>query len=130
MNSIITIILAIHMMAPINAWAQAARAAKDPMSYPLSQYGFILLVSLLGGVASWYGKVKKGELQSSNLNSLIGELTTSALAGLLSFYICEWLDVVPVLTAAIVGVAGHMGTRGISLLEDVAQRWIEKRGAP
>lgn len=131
MHYLVQIILCAHILMPSAVHAEAAaKAIKDPLTYPLSQYGFILLVSLLGGVASWYGKVKKGEMQASNLNSLIGELTTSALAGLLTFYICEWADVAPVLTAAIVGVAGHMGTRGISILEDIAQRYIEKRAQP
>jgi hypothetical protein len=59
--------------------------------------------------------------------SLVGELSTSALAGLLAFYVCEWAEVAPVLTAAFVGVAGHMGTRGIAVLETILQRWIEQR---
>ena len=128
MQYIAQIILCLHLLMPAAALADATvRVIKDPMAYPIGQYGFILMIALLGGLASWYNKVKKGELQASSLSSLIGELTTSALAGLLTFYICEWAEVAPVLTAAIVGVAGHMGTRGISILEDIAQRYIEKR---
>lgn len=131
MTHLIQLFLCLHLLMPAVVQAETSiRLIKDPTAYPLSQYGFILALSLLGGVASWYGKVKKGELQASNLNSLVGELTTSALAGLLSFYICEWRDVPPVLTAAIVGVAGHMGTRGISILEEIAQRYIERKAKP
>jgi CHASE2 domain-containing sensor protein len=122
------IVIALYLLAP--AAAQAATVVKDPMSYPVSQYGFMLALSLLGGFVSWYAKVKRGELVASNLMSLVGELSTSALAGLLAFYVCEWLDVVPVLTAALVGVSGHMGTRGITLAEETLQHWIEKRTKP
>jgi CHASE2 domain-containing sensor protein len=103
-----------------------ATAIKDPMSYPLSQYGFVLAVSLLGGIVGWFNKVRKGELQGSDLRVLMGELTTSALAGLLTFWICEWSGVSPLLTAAMAGVAGHMGTRGIVLLEGLYERWAQR----
>jgi hypothetical protein len=122
-----TIAMTLLLLMP--AWAQAA-SSKDPLSYPVSQYGFMLAMSLLGGFVSWYAKVKRGEVIASNLMSLVGELSTSALAGLLAFYVCEWLEVAPVLTAALVGVSGHMGTRGIGLAEDALQRWIEKRTTP
>jgi hypothetical protein len=124
-NAMTSILIAAWLMMP--ALASAAAVIKDPMSYPVSQYGFMLALSLLGGFVSWYAKVKRGELVASNLMSLVGELSTSALAGLLAFYVCEWAEVAPVLTAAFVGVAGHMGTRGIAVLETILQRWIEQR---
>lgn len=104
----------------------AARAAdpKDPFSYPLKQYGFILATALLGGVVSWYAKVRKGEAQPWNLTQLIGELATSAFAGLLAFWLCELSNAPQLLTASLVGIAGHMGTRAISAFEAFAQqRW-------
>lgn len=107
--------------------AKAAQAAKDPMAYPISQYGFVLAVSLLGGLVGWFSKVRKGEVQGTDFRVLMGELTTSALAGLLTFWLCEWGNVSPLLTAAFAGVAGHMGTRGIALLEDFFKRWVDSR---
>lgn len=107
--------------------ASAAELApvKDPLAYPLKQYLFILALSLLGGLAGWYNKVRKGQLAATNLMALIGELCTSALSGLLAFYLCEYMNLAPVLTAAAVGVAGHMGTRGINWIEDHLKRKVD-----
>ena len=106
--------LCIHL----SAWAQT----KDPLSYPLKQYGLMLGTALLGGLVSWAAKVKAGTVSAWNLMSLIGELCTSAFAGLLCFWICESLNFAPLMTAALVGVAGHMGTRAITAFEAMAQR--------
>jgi len=113
---------ALLIWASANAAAVEASAPKDPLNYPLKQYIFILAISLLGGLVGWYGKVRRGQLQAANLMALIGELCTSALSGLLAFYLCEYLNFVPVLTAAIVGVAGHMGTRAITWAEETLKR--------
>ena len=112
------------------AIAGAAQAAeevvKDPLNYPLKQYGLILGVSLLGGVVAWGDKVRKGHLRAWNLMALIGELATASLAGLLCFWACEWANFAPNLTAAMTGLAGYMGTRALTL----AERNIERRYGP
>lgn len=103
----------------------AARAdSKDPLSYPLKQYGFILATALFGGLVSWYAKVKRGETQPWNITQLVGELTTSAFSGLLAFWLCELSNAPQLLTASLVGIAGHMGTRAITAFEVFVQhRW-------
>lgn len=104
--------------------AARAEPAKDPFAYPLKQYGFILGTALLGGLVSWYAKVRKGEAQAWNLTQLIGELSTSAFAGLLMFWLCELSNSPQLLTASLVGISGHMGTRAITALENFAmKRW-------
>jgi hypothetical protein len=92
-------------------------AAKDPLSYPLKQWALVLGLALFGGIASWWAKVRKGTVAFHNLQALIGELTISAFAGVMVFLICEYMNLAPTLTAAIVGMAGHMGNRAISFVE-------------
>lgn len=116
MRLLLPLILCLHLLAPVAAWAQVP--AKGPLDYSLKQYGFILGVALLGGLVSWGAKVRKGELPSWSINHLVGELATSALAGLLCFWICEWAGLAPLLTAALTGIFGHMGTRALTLLEE------------
>jgi hypothetical protein len=114
------VILSAHLLLPATVWAQAK--LKDPLDYSLKTYGVILGVALLAGFASWYAKVRKGELPPWSVNHLVGELATSALAGLLCFWLCEWANFQPLLTAALVGIAGHMGTKAISLFEQWASK--------
>jgi hypothetical protein len=119
--------LLIAMLAPSLAWAQALVVTKDPLSYPLKQYAFMLGTALLGGLVSWYAKVRKGDIMPWSVSHLIGELSTSAFAGLIAFWVCEGLGFAPLVTASLVGIAGHMGTRAIQAFEDFAKaRWGTK----
>jgi len=119
--------VALHLMAPGQAHADQR---PHPLDYSLKQYAFLLSVALLGGLVSWVAKVRKGQAQASNLMSLMGELATSAFAGLLAFWICEASGVSPLLTAGLVGIAGHMGTRAIAELEKFAERRLNPYGPP
>lgn len=122
MKRLIAWVLALQMFSSAPAMSQTIVAPKDPLSYPLKQYGFMLGVALLGGVVSWYAKVRKGEAQAWNIMQLVGELATSAFAGLIAFWICEASGLSLSWTVPLVGIAGHMGTRAISTFENFAQK--------
>ena len=107
--------------------AQAQPTLRTPLSYSLQEYGIVLGMALLGGIASWWMKVKRGELLAWNLSSLIGELCVSAFAGLLAFLLCEYFALHPMLTPAIVGMSGHAGAKGIGWLESLGQHVIERK---
>jgi hypothetical protein len=119
-NTIIATLLALHLLAPLTAFAEQS---KDLTSYSLKHWGFVLGMALLGGFVSWWGKVRRGELRATSMSSLIGELCTSAFAGLLAFFICEWANFPQMLTAAMTGICGHMGTRAVTMFEE----WGAKR---
>lgn len=121
---IYSLILSAHLLMPAYAFAQAR--VSDPLDYPLKQYALILGVSLLGGFASWYAKVRKGDLPGWSIHHLIGELATSAFAGMLCFWLCEWMGAPPLLTAPLAGIAGHMGANAITLLEQWAAQRAQK----
>lgn len=120
--------LCLYLLMP--AWAVAQPPAiaviKDPLNYPLGQYGFILAVSLLGGLVGWWSKVRKGELHIGSVAALVGELTTSALAGLLTFWVCEYLELSPLLTGPLAGMAGYAGGRGLDWAEAAAKKRAER----
>lgn len=107
--------------------AHAAEAARDVLNLPLKQYALVLGMSLLGGFAGWYSKVRRGELSSASLFSLIGEMATSALAGLGAFFLCDYMAVPIGVTAAITGMAGYMGGRAVDLAERILQARIVRK---
>ena len=125
MRPIINAIIAFALM--LSTASVSARDDKNPLDYPIKYWLFPLLMALLGGLASWYNKVKKRELSATNLFSLMGEFVVSALAGLMAFLVCDWLNMPIGITGAISGLAGHAGTKALSLGEVVLQRWIESR---
>ncbi|SFB73963.1 LydA holin phage, holin superfamily III [Polaromonas sp. OV174] len=122
---ILTFFLCLHLLMPLAV--QAQNIIKTPLSYSLQEYGIVLATALLGGLASWWMKVRRGEVLAWSISALIGELCVSAFAGMLAFWSCEYLNFHPLLTASIVGMSGHAGAKGLSWLESVGQRVIEKK---
>ena len=125
MNPLVTLILVLHLMLPISALAEGA--LKHPLSYSLQEYALVLALALAGGLASWWAKVRRGELVMWNLSALIGELCMSAFAGVLAFWLCELFKLDPLLTACIVGMTGHAGARALTWFEVLGQRYVETR---
>ena len=62
-------------------------------------------------------------LMGPRYRELIGEIATSAFAGLITFWLCEAAQFNPLVTAALVGISGHMGSQAIYQLE----RWAQSR---
>ena len=109
--------------------ANAAMAAvvdrvKDPTSYTWLTYAWVVAWSALGGLVSWYGKIKAGQARPFNVAELIGEIATSAFAGLSTFWVCEWGGVDPLLSAVFIGIAGHMGARFVFWMERVLEKHL------
>jgi len=90
---------------------------KDPTNYQLLTYLWVVGLSAWGGVVSFIRKIKRGEARAFNFIELIGEICTSAFAGIITFYLCESAGFTGVMTAAFVGISGHMGSRAISMME-------------
>jgi hypothetical protein len=107
--------------------AAVIERAKDPTSYSWITYSWVVIWSVLGGLVSWYGKIKAGHARPFNLAELLGEIATSAFAGITTFYICEWGKVDPLLSAVFIGISGHMGTRFVFFMERVLEKNMSAR---
>ena len=97
---------------------------KDPSTYGLITYLWVIGLAAWGGLVNFYRKVKSGETRAFNLIELIGEIATSAFAGLITFWLCEAAQFNP-----LVGISGHMGSQAIYQLERWAQVRFCKFGA-
>jgi len=95
---------------------------KDPLSYTLLTYAWVFGLSVFGGVAAYIRKVRAGIVSRFSLIELIGEMVISAFVGVMTFYFCESGDISPVLSAALIGIASHMGSRAIFIFESAADR--------
>lgn len=100
---------------------------KDPFNYTLITYFWVFILSMWGGVVSFFQKVRDGKTRASNIMEFFGELSTSAFVGLATFYLCEFGGVDRLLTAVFVAVSGHMGTKAVYLLELGAERFAKHK---
>lgn len=96
---------------------------KDPSTYTLLTYMWVFVLSMAGGVVSFARKMRDGVVRAFNFTEFVGELITSAFAGVMTFYLCEWSGVAPLLSAVLIGISGHMGSRAIFGIE----KWGEAR---
>ncbi len=120
MRLLLQLIICLYLALPLTVWAEVA--TKDPFSYNLKTYGLMLAVSILGGLVSFSAKVRRGEVHELSLMHLVGEICTSAFAGLLTFWCCEWLGISQLITASLVGIAGHMGAKALAIAETAAKK--------
>jgi len=72
---------------------------KDPTTYTLMTYGWVVLLATWGGIVSFIRKIKAGESRPNNIMEFVGEIVTSGFAGVITFYLCEASSMSPLLTA-------------------------------
>lgn len=96
---------------------------KDPFSYSLITYAWVLLLAALGGAVSFLRKVRTGVVRAVNITEFVGELITSGFAGLITFWLCEFAAISPLISAVMIGISGHMGSRALFMFES----WAETR---
>jgi len=100
---------------------------KDPSSFEWFTYAWVVFVAMWGGVVAFLRKVNSGSVRPFNLTELLGEVFTSGFAGVITFWLCESAGVDKLLSAALVGISGHMGNRAIFLFELYIAEWLRIR---
>ena len=113
------------LFAAVVTLAQAVEpVSRDDLNFSLQTLCWLIGMSLLGGLASWIGKVQSGKVPAWSLMHLIGELCISAFAGFTCFMLCDAIGVPLRVTIGLVGLAGHAGARAINAFEAfAAKKW-------
>jgi len=97
----------------------------SPQDIPLATYLLVLFISFWGGLVNFLHKLKRFKYRKAKTSSLLIDLSVdliiSGFSGLVVFWICMWKGVDPLLSAPITGIAGHLGSRTIFLLEKVLE---------
>lgn len=97
-----------------------------PEQYPFLTYGWVLVLSVWGGLISFYRKCQSGHARCFNLIEFVGEIATSALVGLITFWMAESAHINQVTTAALVAVSGHMGSRLLFQAERIIEAKVKR----
>lgn len=99
---------------------------KSPEAYSFITYGWVFALAILGGIVSFMRKLQEGHTRAFNIIEFIGEIVTSAFAGVITFWMCEHSGLSPLVTAAFVGISGHMGSRALFMAEGFLAKQFPK----
>lgn len=102
-------------------------APKDPWSYSMLTYVWVVLWASAGGIASFISKVRSGQARWCNLAELAGEIFIAGFVGLMTFWLCEWAEIDGRLSAVLIAISGHMGSRALFAGERLTMRYLEAR---
>ena len=108
----------------------SAMPHKDPTSYPIITYVWVLALSVWGGVTHNIRKIKTGQIQRFSISEMVGDIAISGFLGVMTFYLCEYAKFDTLLTAFMVGTTAHMGTRGMMMLEEVVAKRLGTKVPP
>jgi len=91
--------------------------------YDLYTWLWVAALSLWGGTANFFRKLKAGAVRPFNFVEFIGEIFISGFVGVLTFFFCEAAKISPLVSAALIAISGHMGSRALFLFE---QMWANR----
>ena len=111
--------------------AEIKQLARESAAGPLDgdqaiPTALMFLIAMLGGFIAFYRKYKDGVSRAFNFTELIGEMFVSGICGVLAWWAFTGLGVNQWLTAAGVGVVGHMGSRALFMAEKLAENQVTK----
>ena len=101
---------------------------KSPEAWSLLTWALVVGLAALGGAVSFYRKVQQGIARRWNFHELLGEIVTSAFVGIVAALLCQHANMGLTLTAALCGIAGHMGARAIFMLEKMLEARFPSAG--
>lgn len=93
-------------------------------------YIWVFVISIWAGMVNIYRQHKAGatSLRHTTVFEWIGECSTSGFAGVLVYLLCRSQGINDFLAAACTGIAAHMGTRALPLMEDAMTGWLTRLG--
>lgn len=106
---------------------KAFQITRDPTNFSWITYAWVMLLSIWGGFVSYLRKVRLGISSRFNFTELVGELVTSGLAGLSTFYLCEYYNIDRLIGAVLIAISGHMGSRAIFMIEEMLTKSVSPR---
>jgi len=89
-------------------------------------YFWFLVLAAWGGAVNYIRRVKKDNLRFS-IFELVGELSVSAFAGIVTALVCQEMNVSVLLTYAAVAISGHLGGKTIDAFENKFLSRIDKQ---
>lgn len=99
---------------------------KNPENWSAVIWLLIIGMSVLGGVSSWYRRVKSGHPRAMNAAEFFGEMAMSGMMGFIGFAFADWWFDSVSIAAAIAGISAHFSTRLLFSAEGLLNTYADK----
>jgi hypothetical protein len=93
----------------------------DPTNWGIATWALAVGMSLLGGLVSWYSRIKAGHPLVFNFVEFLGESVTSAFVGLMSFMILDSFGYPWGICAAAAGISGNMAPKLLCMVKQMIE---------
>lgn len=95
---------------------------KELADYGWLTWAWVVGLSFWGGAANFFRKLRQGKARPFNVVELIGEIFVSGFTGVCTFLLCTSAGFDPLMSSALVAIAGHMGPRALFQFEQMAMK--------
>ena len=109
---------------------EAIEVVRRMSDVPWVSWVWVALFSVLGGCVSWAQKCRAGQARWFNVVEFVGEIAISAFTGVITFMFLRSYGVDEMPAVACTGIASHMGTRGLYVLEQYVSKKFGLDPAP
>jgi hypothetical protein len=87
---------------------------------------YVGFLSFLGGVTSYIRKKNNGTITGFSLSAFIGDMVIAGFVGVVTYLLCKGVGLNELLTAGLVGISSHMGTKAIVFVEQFVPKYLDK----
>jgi hypothetical protein len=87
---------------------------------------WISALSTLGATAGYIKKIKSGTIERFRISELVGEIVISFFLGVVTYFLCKGSGINEFLTVGFVCVVSHLGTKGLTMIEQVIPKVVCK----
>ncbi len=102
----------------------------ESLSALFSKHFFVVLwisaLTIFGAIAGYIKKLKDGTIERFRISELVGDIVISFFLGVVTYLLCKGVGVNEYLSAGLVGFVSHLGTKGITMLENFIPQIISK----
>ena len=106
---------------------QVGDFSKDPASFSVLTYLVMMALAIWGGIVRVIREIALNDKSLTHiLGIFIAEMCVSGFAGTITFALCLSANISFAYTGALTAIAGYMGGRSLSLLEQIYKTWKDR----
>jgi len=84
--------------------------------------GWVMILSVWGGTVHTIKKVRDGVIERFTFREWVYDVITSGFIGVVTYALCKYAGFDEWLSAVMIGVASHQGTRALLIIEQLITR--------